>query len=379
MVYPIPGVAVQRASSMKVLFVKRTVDRQDLELLLGAKKRGIDIRVMTVPDSPWRETLEQAGIFVVTPRYRSKFNLRAIAFIRRYVKAHGITVLHAGEGKSLSNAIWATYGLPIRIIGYRGTLARIRKTDIGYWMGVLNPRVSRIICVNRSIYEYMQNFYPREHLLLNYKGYESDWGDEASSTALPIPEVPEGAFVIMYIAKTQGRDHKGLNVLVQAMHQMPDQRVHLVHIGAHDASSATLAESGPAAVRIHLLGERKEGVRYLHRADLYVLPSLRDGLPRSVKEAMAQARPVVITNIPGPSELIVDGESGLLIAPGSPSAIVEAVMGLIDDPARRAQLGEAARRRLKECFSAEAFVEKAVALYHEVDQERQAMAESAKR
>jgi L-malate glycosyltransferase len=374
MAYPVQGAALLQVPSMKVLFVKRTVDRQDFELLLGARERGVDIRVMTVPNSPWRARLEEAGIFVATPVYRSKFNLRAILFIRRYVKAHGITVLHAGEGKSLSNAIWATYGLPVRIIGYRGTLAQIRKTDLGYWMGVLNPRVSRIICVNRSIYEYMQNFYPREHLLLNYKGYESDWGDEASSAPLPIPEVPDDAFVIMYIAKTQGREHKGLNILVQAMHQMPDPRVHLVHIGAHDPSSATLAKSGPAAARIHLLGERKEGVRYLHRADIYVLPSVRDGLPRSVKEAMAQAKPVIVTNIPGPSELIVDGESGVLIPPGSPAAIVDAVMGLIDDPARRSRLGEAARKRLKESFSAEVFVEKAVALYREVEQERVAMA-----
>src|SRR5690606_4265251 len=141
-----------------------------------------------------------------------------------------------------------------------------------------------------------------EKLLLNYKGYDLEWGEEAGRCELEPPQLPNNAFVVCYIANTRGRPYKGLEILVQAMHLLTEQNIHLMFIGDYEAAAEKLARQGTAAGRIHFLGVRPAAAGYLRYAQVFVLPSLRDGLPRVMKEAMAQGIAVITTNIPGPAE-----------------------------------------------------------------------------
>ena len=87
-------------------------------------------------------------------------------------------------------------------------------------------------------------------------------------------------------------------------------------------------------------------------AHIFCLPSTyREGLPKAVLEAMAAGRPVAATDIPGCREAVVDGETGFLIPPRDPLALAAALARLIDDPALRARLGAAGRRRVEENYS----------------------------
>ncbi|MEM7392951.1 MAG: glycosyltransferase family 4 protein [Verrucomicrobiota bacterium] len=94
-----------------------------------------------------------------------------------------------------------------------------------------------------------------------------------------------------------------------------------------------------------------EDVRpHLDRASVYVLPSYREGLPRTVLEAMAMQRPVITTDAPGCRETVIPEETGLLVPPGDSGALCEAMLRFIEQPTLIETMGTAGRRRAETCF-----------------------------
>lgn len=105
---------------------------------------------------------------------------------------------------------------------------------------------------------------------------------------------------------------------------------------------AAAAELGPRSRR---LGYRTDVPRLLAAADVFALPSHFEGLPMSVIEAMLCGLPVVATDISGPREMVVAGETGLLVPPAEVDPLAAALQDLAGDPARRARMGAAGRAR----------------------------------
>jgi glycosyltransferase involved in cell wall biosynthesis len=99
--------------------------------------------------------------------------------------------------------------------------------------------------------------------------------------------------------------------------------------------------------------------------DVFVLPSNAEGMSNALLEAMAARRPVVATDVGGTSEVINGDGSGTLVPPGDPQALAGAIMALLADPARAGRVGETARQRVVERFSARAMVTRLEALYEE--------------
>lgn len=100
--------------------------------------------------------------------------------------------------------------------------------------------------------------------------------------------------------------------------------------------------------------------------DLAVLPSWREGFPRSLLEAAASALPIVATRIRGCREAVEDGSSGLLVPPRSPRDLRQALEALASDPARRRHMGRVARARAERAFDEEAVFERIVRAYREI-------------
>ena len=97
--------------------------------------------------------------------------------------------------------------------------------------------------------------------------------------------------------------------------------------------------------RLVLTGMRTDVPDLLAAMDVFTLPSYREGMPRTIIEAMMSALPVVATNIRGSREEVVDGETGILAPVGNSAALVAAWLRMIDDAPLRARMGEAGRRR----------------------------------
>ena len=99
--------------------------------------------------------------------------------------------------------------------------------------------------------------------------------------------------------------------------------------------------------RVHFLGYRNDIPELLRAADIFVSASHREGMPRSIIEAMMCGLPVVATNIRGSREEVIDGETGLLVAVKQPQELGRALTILVDKPAMRRQFGAAGRKRAR--------------------------------
>ncbi len=97
---------------------------------------------------------------------------------------------------------------------------------------------------------------------------------------------------------------------------------------------------------MHLLGWRRDVSRLLGAADVLVLTSLWEGLPRVVLQAMAASKPIVATRVDGTPEAIAEGESGFLLEPHDVVGFAERIGRLIEDPILARRMGEHGRRRL---------------------------------
>lgn len=356
---------------MQVLFIKPSPDASELHLILSLHRLGVPIRVLAAPDCQARDTLEQHGLYIEARPGRGKLQPALIGQIYRLIRELKVTVIHAIDSSSLANAIWASYFSRVKIVGYRGTRSRVRRFDPTYWLGILNPRVTRIICVSQAIHDYLARFLPRHKLVLNAKGYSPDWLSTDESLPQQFPSLPDESLAIMHIGNSKGRPHKGLRYLIQAFHQARLGNAHLVIIGDYDDDIPALVQSGAAAGRIVLAGPQLHASRWLRRADIYVQPSTVEGLPRSVKEAMAQGVATVVTDIPGPTELIEHEHSGLVVPPANPQALARALERLATSDELRQRLAQGAVHRLKTHFPPENFVLKTLELYKSLEDDRQ--------
>lgn len=114
---------------------------------------------------------------------------------------------------------------------------------------------------------------------------------------------------------------------------------------------------------VHMLGWRDQAHRLMAAANVVTLTSRWEGSPYSLLEAMAASRPVVAPRVNGCSEIVLDRETGYLVAPGDVSGWAAAVVRLLNDPARAAEMGNKARERVKMLYSIHATVTRTEALY----------------
>jgi glycosyltransferase involved in cell wall biosynthesis len=129
--------------------------------------------------------------------------------------------------------------------------------------------------------------------------------------------------------------------------------------------------ASPAAARIHVLGYRGDAPALTAACSLFVLPSTkREGLARSLIEAMAYGVAPVVTDCGGSPELVQHGKSGLVVPTSDAGALAAAMRKLYDDPALRAELGAAARERIGRDFRIESTIAKTLALYQSIVAER---------
>jgi glycosyltransferase involved in cell wall biosynthesis len=151
----------------------------------------------------------------------------------------------------------------------------------------------------------------------------------------------EEAMVVLMVGRMVAE--KGYNELFAAMRDLPAE---LWVAGERLASDHARAVSPPSGMaNLRLLGHRGDVPDLLRAADLFVLPSHREGMPRSIIEAMMTGLPVVATDIRGTREEVVQGETGLLVPVRDEAALRRALARLIEAPDLRARLGAAGRRR----------------------------------
>jgi glycosyltransferase involved in cell wall biosynthesis len=161
-------------------------------------------------------------------------------------------------------------------------------------------------------------------------------------------------------------EEKGIAFLLEATRSLPDVQVVIAGDGPQRDALERQARALGVGGRVVFLGRRSDVPQLLACSDIVVLPSLNEGLPLAVLEAMAAGKPVVATIVGGTDELIADGQTGLLVPPRDPPALAAAVRSLAENPKLASAIAAAGRRHVEQSFSATAMLERVTTIYEEL-------------
>jgi glycosyltransferase involved in cell wall biosynthesis len=359
--------------NMKVLFVVPHNVVHETDMIIGLKRKGVDAYVATgdrrEPDS---SKLAAAGVPLEHIPFRSRTDRNAVSRLRGIISVFKPDIVHAFNNKTISNALLACRGIPVKFVAYRGVVGNVSFLNPGSWMTYLNPRVDRIVCVAEAIREHLLNLkllwlkIPPRKLVTIYKGHDLAWY-RATPHNLAEFGISENDFVVACVANYRPR--KGIEVLVNAFNLLPSElNIHLLLIGnMDDRNLRQLIEGNKNRDRIHLIGYRRNAPEIAAACQTCILPSTkREGLPKTVIEGMAYGVPPIVTDSGGSPELVVHDSSGIVIPPNSAGAIADAILRLYRDPSLRRSMGDAARERIRVHFNINQTIEQTFGMYREL-------------
>jgi glycosyltransferase involved in cell wall biosynthesis len=163
---------------------------------------------------------------------------------------------------------------------------------------------------------------------------------------------------------------KGHTVLVRAMlivaKAIPEVRLLVCGQGEREADLKKQTETEGLSEAVTFLGFAPDVRPSLNASDVFVMPSLSEGLGVAAIEAMAMAKPVVASRVGGLPESVVDGETGLLVPPGDGPALAAAIIALLRNSDLAQAMGRAGRQRALAQFDRGRVLDRVLALYHEV-------------
>ncbi len=338
-------------------------------MFIGMRRAGIELSFICPHSSNSQADLSEAGFRILDIQIRSRIDFAGIRLLRDGVRRGGYNIMHVFSNKALQNGLLATLGIPIRIVAYRGIVGNVSFLDPISWMRFLNPRIDRIICVADAVRDYFLQMRPTflrmpvERPVTIHKGHSLDWYTAAPADLQEFG-IPPDAFVVGCVANFRPR--KGIELLVEVIADLPDDwQVHLLLVGHMDAPSLTKQiAASPVANRIHRVGHHRDAPSLAAACDVFVLPSIkREGLARSLIEAMAYGVPPIVTDCGGSPEVVVDGVSGLVVPVRDVGAISQAIRQMHEDSEMRQRMGRAARERIGKNFRIEDTIEQTIDLY----------------
>ncbi len=203
-----------------------------------------------------------------------------------------------------------------------------------------------------------------------YSGMELDWFLKADVNPLAVRRefgIPEGAMVVGKIARLfnlKGHDQL-LDAAPSIVKRHPDVRFFLVGDGVlYDHLVRRAREAGILDNFVFAgLVARERIPEMISAMDVVVHTSLREGLARVLPQALAMGKPCVSFDIDGAPEVVIPDQTGFLVKPGDEEGLADSISRLLDDPALRARMGEAGRRRVDPAFRAETMVNEISAVY----------------
>ena len=339
-----------------------------LLLARASRERGDEVRFVSPSAGAFVDLARAEGYEVRVVPLGGAFDLRGLVRLRGALR--GADVVH-GHGQFSLNTLTrvAARLARARVVSHlhienvfrsgRGRRAQIALDN-------LTARLcARIVAVSRSTQDALvAQGYPPGRIVTIPNGIDLE-----RVQPLRPGGVPEGVPLVGEVARLC--DVKGQSELLHALDGLDGVHCVLVGVdleqgGAFRAGLEREAEELGLAERVVFTGYRSDARSLIAGLDVFVLPSWTEGLPLTVLEAMAQARPVVATAVGGTGEAVLHGETGLLVAPRDVEALRAAIAELVADPERARALGEAGRRRVEAHFSVAGMTDAVLALYEEI-------------
>jgi glycosyltransferase involved in cell wall biosynthesis len=343
---------------------------QAYALALALQRRGHRVLFVTAPHEGWRKRCEAMGLPLEFLRMHGRFNLAIAARLAMLTKRHHAHVVHAHKGREQALAFWASFFTRIpALVANRGVsfaVGHLRALKYRY-------RTDAVVAVSESIRrELLASGVPASKAVTIYGGVDiqrfhpSVHGEGVREEF----RIPRDARLVVKVAHV--REWKGYDIFLSAAARVAQAEAGVFFLCAGKGTGQSpelrrMVRDLGIEKRVRWAGFREDLPQILAAADICVhAATAGEGVTGVVREALAMAKPVVVTDVGGNRELVIDHDTGLLVPPGDAEALAQGILGLMRTPAQAAALGQAGRRLVEQHFSHEVKAERVEALYLDI-------------
>jgi glycosyltransferase involved in cell wall biosynthesis len=351
-----------------------------LTLLPGLHAHGLEVHLLILvePDRPMDDYVARItalGVPTEQAIIHGNVDLRLFSRLARIIQEGQYDAVHTHLIHADLHGIVAARRAGVKIIltsGHNDDPFR-RRLPIRLLQRYLWGRLTRGIAISEAIRQYMikiEGASPDKVVTIHYgldlSGHHI--GDGARSMiraelGLP-PQAPVFGSVCRLIEQKGLSD--GLRAFWQVSRQSSEAHYVIIGDGPLREQLQQEVEGYGLAHRVHFLGWRKDAAQLMAGLDALVMPSKWEGFGLVVLEAMAAKLPVIATRVSALPEIVVDGETGFLVAPDDIQALSQAMIDICEYPAQAHEFGLAGRARLEAEFTAAKMIERTFALYSEL-------------
>jgi glycosyltransferase involved in cell wall biosynthesis len=297
-----------------------------------------------------------------------ELDIQAILRIRAIIKKQKITIVHAHTAHAHGLAALAAFGLPVKLIVTRRVQIPIKKNLLSQWK---YRRCDMIVAISECVKSTLISDGLREERIKRiYSGVDLTRFESVqknSDTRKSLEFSSDGILIGVIAALTHEKDHK---TLLQAMQQVtqknPQAKLLIVGKGVLEDELKSLATSLSIDKNIIFAGFHNDIGAILSTLDIFVLPSLHEGLGTSVLDAMLMSLPVVATNVGGIPEMIEDGCNGFLVPPKDSQMLANRLCQLIENAEMRERFGKEGRKKV-EMFDVRKTVQEMTLMYQSIN------------
>ncbi len=367
---------------MKVLHLDtgrewRGGQQQVLHLTHGLEDRGVTSVVATPQDSPIAHRLQDEGLPVIEFPYTRHFAPRTIQAFQKVLADQQWDILHMHTSHAHTLGFLSLKMPPrkpfvkpafvvsrrVDFVPNRDPVSRLKYTAAG----------QHFICVSEAIRDILFQYgIPEKQLYVVHSGVsmpESNGDGSASREALRDELGVNGNGLIL---GTIGNlvPHKGHQFLIGALAKVREVRqdFRAVLVGGGELESNLRSRARAAGLEEHIVfaGQIPNAARLVGAFDIYVHPSVEEGLGTSILDAGAAGIPVVATRAGGIPEAVLDGKTGLLVPPANPAALADAMLKLMEDAALRESMRGAATQWIGRSRTKENMIDQTLSVYRKI-------------
>ncbi len=364
---------------LKVLQLIPTLDRSGAEKQMVLLSRGLprdrfQVEVATLTRTgPLEAELRADGIPVTNIGKRFKVDPFAASRLVRFLKSRRFDVVQTWIFAANAYGRFAARRAGVPIVITAEMAVDLWKGKPELWVDrKLAHWCDRLVGNSNAVVDYYRTLgVPDDRLTMIYSGIADEEPPPVDRDAVRAEFGFEaGAPLVFFAGRLAGQ--KRVEDLLKALdllqHVQADLRTIIAGEGPLRSELEETARAFELASRVKFLGHRDDVPRLMAASDLVVLPSAYEGLPNLVLEAMRFRKPVVATAAPGTTEVVVDGETGVLVPVGKHQILAREIRDLVRDPERARRLGEAGRQRVEREFRAQTMIDRFAALYEELAQ-----------
>ncbi len=313
--------------------------------------------------------LRSLGVTVIELGMVHKYQLHALIKLFLLLKQLRPVILHTWmfHANIPGRILGRLAGVPV-IISSEHTLGQ--EGHFRQWANRMSAGLcDQIVCVSQAVSQFAQTQIglPPRKISVIPNGIELDefkdlFGKKQSRKMLGLPA---DGLIIGTIGRP--RPVKGFHFLLKAFvlleKKVPDALLVFVGNGPDEGKLKKMALESGICQKIYFLDDRDDIPNVLPAFDLFVLPSIWEGMGIVILEAMAAGLPVLATRVGGVPELVLPDVTGVLVAPSDPEAWIDPLKRLLEEPALRTRLGAQGRKRVEDLFNIQNTVKKTEALY----------------